>query len=237
MAVWLYYRRKLHLASLLIICSAALLTATLSLTRAPLLLWAITLLTSTSVFGSLTSQQVWRLACLLFLPIVLVTLSFGYANETLYQIIKTYVWGGAKAYESILNGQYTGYRLHENNTYSLDFLNYTAHKLGFISSYPSLVREYANGPIYTNVYTYLDAFTLDFGIFGALLCAFLLGWLAAFLHRKAYQSQSITIVTYYAFVNYAIAISFMNHELIRINAFLLAGEVWLIHKLITPTNP
>ncbi len=86
----------------------------------------------------------------------------------------------------------------------------------------------------TNVYTYLDAFTLDFGMGGALFAALTLGWLAAALHRRAFRLQSIPVVCYYAFINYAIAMSFMNHEMIRINAFLLAIELWLIHHLLKP---
>ncbi|OIN60281.1 oligosaccharide repeat unit polymerase [Arsenicibacter rosenii] len=234
MAFWLFMRKAIRREALLIICFIALLTASLSLTRAPILLWSLTILTSLSIFKGLSRRRVRQLALFLFSPVLLVTLSFNYTPAAFWQVTKVYLWGGAKVYESLLDQNYPGYRLYDSPYYSLDFLNYTAQKTGLIQSYPSLVRDYAPGPVTTNVYTYLDAFTLDFGVAGALFAALTLGWLAAVLHRRAFQYQAIPTVCYYAFVNYAIAMSFMNHELIRINAFLLAIELWLIHHLLKP---
>lgn len=234
MAFWLFFRKALRTGPLLMICLLALVTASLSLTRAPVLLWSLTILTSLSVFGKLSRRRIRQLSLFLFSPVLLVTLSFSYTPAAFWQVAKIYLWGGARAYETLLEQNYPGYRLYDSPYYSLDFLNYTAQRAGLIQSYPPLVREYASGPVMTNVYTYLDAFTLDFGIGGALFSALTLGWLAARLHRRAFRFQSIPVVCYYAFVNYAIAMSFMNHELIRINAFLLAIELWLIHHLLKP---
>ena len=140
MAFWLFFRKALRTGPLLMICLLALVTASLSLTRAPVLLWSLTILTSLSVFGKLSRRRIRQLSLFLFSPVLLVTLSFSYTPAAFWQVAKIYLWGGARAYETLLEQNYPGYRLYDSPYYSLDFLNYTAQRAGLIQSYPPLVR-------------------------------------------------------------------------------------------------
>ncbi|GAB3930271.1 hypothetical protein GCM10028804_39820 [Larkinella terrae] len=162
-------------------------------------------------------------------------------NEQLLENVKLYVFGGVKAYEMILSGRYSDLSFYDIGLYSTDFFNYTLKKMGLVERYPSLIREYTYAPP-TNVYTYLDALTLDFGVIGAILSALILGTIAAYVHKKAHSTNDILYISYYCFINYAIAISFMNNELIRINGFILIAELVIIRMVIQPvlqdaTNP
>ncbi len=102
MAFWLFFRKALRTGLLLAICLLALVTASLSLTRAPVLLWSLTILTSLSVFGRLSRRRIRQFSLFLFSPVLLVTLSFSYTPAAFWQVAKIYLWGGARAYETLL---------------------------------------------------------------------------------------------------------------------------------------
>ena len=172
---------------------------------------------------------------LLTATFVLVISVHGYTGSRLWAVMALYGFGGSKAYEQLLAGRYPQSPFDDSSFYSLDFLNYAAKKVGLITRYPLLVRSYASQPA-TNVYTYLDAFTLDFGVAGALLCPILLGTLAAKTHHLAYTTRHPGAIAIYAYVCYAIAMSFMNMELIRISIWLLLAEVWLVNRFISVNN-
>ncbi|MEO8584642.1 MAG: hypothetical protein ABI584_00630, partial [Acidobacteriota bacterium] len=86
-----------------------------------------------------------------------------------------YIGASPLAYETLLQGAY----LREPGVlYSVEPVNYLLFKLGLLRVYPGLTRPYADMPFVTNVYTFLDTFTLDAGIPGALIGA---GAIAAFV--------------------------------------------------------
>ena len=231
-AVVLFRRKDLSRAGLTGVCLIGLVTAGIGLTRAPILFWAITLLISLTVTNVLSRRQWLLVGGLLISPFMLVFSVLGYSWSAFGSVTALYGFGGIKAYEQMLAGRYPRSLFYDSPFYSLDFLNYTLEKLGLIDSYPPLVRQYATHPA-TNVYTYLDAFTLDFGVGGAVACALLLGVLAAYTHRRAYATRRPGEIALYAYVCYAIVMSFMNMELIRISGWLLVAELWVIDRFIS----
>ncbi|MBC8153807.1 MAG: oligosaccharide repeat unit polymerase [Bacteroidetes bacterium] len=231
-AVLLFRRKALSRAGLASVCALALGTAAIGLTRGPILFWAVTLLISLTVLTTVSRRMWLTMLLLLSTPFVLVFSVLGYNGSQLRAVVALYGFGGIKAYEELLAGRYPRSPFDDSPFYSLDFLNYAAKKVGLITHYPSLIRSYASQPA-TNVYTYLDAFTLDFGVAGALLCPILLGTLAAKTHQRAYTTLHPGAIVIYAYVCYAIAMSFMNMELIRISGWLLLAEVWLVNRLIS----
>ncbi len=235
-AVVLFRRKAVSRAGLVSVCMVALVTAGIGLTRAPILFWAVTLLISLTVVN-VVSRRLWlTVSAVLISPFVLVFSVLGYNWPSFGAVAALYGFGGIKAYEQILAGSYVGSPFYDSPFYSLDFLNYTAKKLGLIASYPPLVRSYALRPA-TNVYTYVDAFTLDFGVIGAVGCAVLLGALAAYTHRLAHATQRPGAIALYAYVCYAIVMSFMNMELIRISGLLLVAELWIIDRFVSVRTP
>lgn len=236
MAVWLYRYKAIRFSVLLLISLIAFLTAATTLTRGPILVCAMSLFTSILVF--FRPNHWLSVGFGLALLIILIGLTRGLTHDTdaLRTSLATYFWGSSPAFESLLDGRFPDHAWYDIGLYSTDFLNYTLKKMHLITTYPLLVRPYAPILVTTNVYTYLDALTLDFGLAGAFISASFLGGLAAYLHRNAHQFQSPFVVAYYGFINYAIAISIMNNELIRINAFLLAIELWLLSRFFYPKS-
>jgi hypothetical protein len=132
-----------------------------------------------------------------------------------YALLDPY-WGASmRAYESILLGEYPKY---EDGWYSLDMVNYILKKLKLISDYPELVRHYGTNP--TNLYTFLDAYTLDFGIPGALLGAFLTGAATAAVYKLLRTSQRFCLLTLYCTLVYFCVMTTANNEFIR-NTFVI----------------
>lgn len=230
-----YKHRLINKFSLFISCLIGLITCVITLTRAPILSWAITVITAGTVCFNVTQRRFYTYVFLLISPVIITTLLFGMENDELIEMGKLYIFGGIKAYETILHGKYPDMSFYDIKLYSIDFINYILKKISLIDKYPPLVREYTYSPS-TNVYTYLDAATLDFGIAGAILSALVLGVVAAYIHKKANATNDIVAISYYCFINYAIAISFMNNELIRINGFILIAELFVVRAFIKPAS-
>ncbi|MFD1142148.1 O-antigen polymerase [Larkinella insperata] len=216
-------------------CFIGLFTCIITLTRAPILSWAVTIITASSVCFNVTQRRFYTYIFFLISPVIITTMLFGMDNEELLEMAKLYIFGGIKAYETVLSGKYPDMSFYDVKLYSIDFINYILKKASLIERYPSLVREYTYAPS-TNVYTYLDAGTLDFGVAGAILSASILGAIAAYIHHKAHVTRDVLYVSYYCFINYTIAISFMNNELIRINGFILLAELLIIRAIIKPAS-
>jgi hypothetical protein len=140
------------------------------------------------------------------------------------QLVEGYYGGSMQAYESIIDGSFPrtpGY-------YSADMFYYILQKVKLIdsNSYPSSARPY--GDNMTNIYTFLDVYTLDGGIFGAILGAALVGAAGGWLFNQASRCHSPMMLAWNAFFVYGIAMAAANNEFIRINfpmTFVLASIV------------
>jgi len=104
-------------------------------------------------------------------------------------------------------------------------------KINLINSYPSLIREYSPY-IESNVYTYLDAFILDFGIIGAIIGSALLGLLGRIIYFKMNTGKTLFTIIVYSMFSFYSAFIFMNNEFIRFSFILLIVKALIIEILI-----
>jgi oligosaccharide repeat unit polymerase len=155
--------------------------------------------------------------------------SSGGTASTLGTSLLSYAGLSPLAYESIVNGQYP----RKPGLYSLDAIYFALNKFNVVSEYPGLDRSYIMYPLVTNIYTFLDTFTLDFGITGALLGAGIVGFVSSRIYVRARLTPNIFNITLYAFLVYACALAPANNEFIRFG-FILNGVIaWSINQWVT----
>jgi oligosaccharide repeat unit polymerase len=147
------------------------------------------------------------------------------SSEAIGEALFGYFGGSVLAYESILDGKY----VREGNTYyTLEPANYLLFKLGLNDNYAGVVRPQAEAVVTTNVYTFVDAFTLDGGRAGALIGAALTGILMGWLQHRVATQRSYLNVTAYAYGCYCCFMAYANNEFLRISfplAILLAAGI------------
>jgi len=237
LAMLMHSKRIISRNVLCIIFGFACLASLMKFTRAPLVQlvtittvsWLILYKPKRSgklfVVGSLGSMVI-----LVFVAMQAILLSLDqFAQVDLSESILSYLGGSPKAYELLLHGAFP--RIG-SGFYSLDAVNYVFYKLQLIQSYPGLARPFVFIPIPTNIYTFLDAFTLDFGIIGALLGSFFTGVLVSWFDRRARSRPNLTNVVIYAYLVYACIMAPANNEFIRFGILLCAGLAWLCNSLI-----
>jgi hypothetical protein len=117
--------------------------------------------------------------------------------------------------------------------YSADMVYYSLNKLNLIDpdSFPSIVRPYGDNN--TNVYTFLDSFTLDAGPFGALIGSMALGLLGGILFNKVTRNPSIVLVTAYSSFCYYISMSILNNEFTRINIVVTLALAAVVRRFVS----
>lgn len=158
----------------------------------------------------------------------------GYVAADASDSVQLYAFGSAKAYETVLLGQYPA---GTDTLYSLEAAEYLLNKLGLVSSYADPVRDYAViGPYATNTYTFLDAYTLDFGIAGMLLGVGFLGVVCVSVERWALSKGSFQAIVAYSYVITAMAMSIWNYELGRFGFPLAIGMAFLIGVVTRPRS-
>jgi oligosaccharide repeat unit polymerase len=143
---------------------------------------------------------------------------------TVVELVEQYYGGSMRAFESVIDGTFP----RQDGYYSADMFYYTLQKVELIdsNSYPSSARPYGDNK--TNIYTFLDVYTLDAGVFGAILGAALVGAAGGWLFNKASRCHSPMMLAWNAFFIYGIAMAVANNEFIRINlpmTFVLASIV------------
>lgn len=158
-------------------------------------------------------------------------------NTNLLDQVITYSLGPISNYQELLKGNYYEDNIH-NALYTFQPLYYFLGKLGLINAdeYPIRYREYVFAPFPSNVFTFLDAFTLDFGPAGAVIGTFFIGLFVAFIYRKVKEKISYFKLVLYALCVYACLIAMLANVFIT-QAFLIELVViYLIQLLITSTN-
>ncbi len=153
-----------------------------------------------------------------------------------YNVYRTEIWGyiggPMLAYQTILDGTF----LREEGVYVLDGINFVLFKLGAISSYPSLIRPVAPALVETNVYTFLDAFTLDFGVLGAVFGSFLMANLFSRFQVWGESSGQPAVMVIYGIFMHWTAMSGLNNEVVRVTIFLF-GTWACLAWVLTRSSP
>jgi oligosaccharide repeat unit polymerase len=149
------------------------------------------------------------------------------------QLFEPYFGGSMHGFQTIIDGSFP----RSPGFYSADMVYYALNKLNLIDpdSFPSIVRPY--GDSNTNVYTFLDAFTLDAGPIGALIGSMVIGLLGGILFNKATRNPSIVLVTAYSSFCYYISMSILNNEFTRINIVVTLALAAVASQCISKSSP
>jgi oligosaccharide repeat unit polymerase len=216
-----------------ILVAAACLLAFARMTRAPLMATMVTLWSAWTLLYRPRALRAWGVlvggvvafsAVALTIQAVLMSREAHPAEGV--QLIEGYYGGSMRAFESIVDGTFP----RDSGYYSADMFNYVLNKVNLIDSYPSLVRPYGDNG--TNIYTFLDAYTLDGGLFGALLGAALTGVAGGWLFTRASRRHSPVMVVSYAVFAYCIVLTFANNEFIRISPVLTIGLAGSVNRFV-----
>ena len=106
-------------------------------------------------------------------------------------------------------------------------------KIGLYSKQPEPIRRYPFvGPYATDTYTFLDAYTIDFGVAGMLLGVGLLGLMCALVGYWVFSRPSFPAIVAYSYVVTAMVMSVWNHKLGRIGFPLAVGVAFVISGLV-----
>jgi len=220
LALLLHSRRRISITVLSLIVLLAVLSTPGRFTRAPLIMVVITFFvswgfcyqvktkTKLAVLGSVALAF-----CFYFVSLqIAINMTAATRQPTTQDTLFSYVGGSVKTYEQILQNHFpdtpTGF-------YSFDSINYLLFKLSIIKRYPEIVRPYITIPITTNLYTYLDAFTLDFGIAGAIIGSFLLGAFVSWFYGQASRGLNAMNLSVYSYLVYCCVMTPANNEFIR----------------------
>lgn len=234
LGIYLFMEKKINSLVLIVIYLVSILIAVAAFTRAPMLY----LIIISIVFFSYQAKRIpYKLILTSFTVLVLLfAVSSYFIGEVSQGAIDTnsainlYLYGGITAYQNLLNGKYFTYDVFDSSFYSFDFINYILKTFRVIKSYPDLVREY-DQDLPTNVYTYLDCFTLDFGFMGAFLGSYILGYISKIIYLRYYRNQSIFDLILYSTICYFASFIFMNNEYIRFTFVLLIVKIFIIKFL------
>lgn len=161
------------------------------------------------------------------------------SEATLVEGVMTYAFSPIPSYQEMLNGKYEEDNPHEA-LYTLQSMYYFAGKLGFLNAteYPISYREYVFAPYPTNVYTFLDAFTLDFGSVGAVIGSLFLGVFVAIIYRRLRVSVGYFTLLIYALSVYSCSVAMLTNMFIQHVFVLQIVTVWLIHiSLMVTVSP
>lgn len=236
LSIYLFRAKKISKLSFVIIYSIIILCSIAAFTRAPLLnIIIISLISYIFIYNSIPKRAIIILSTgLVFIfTISQFFLSNGNieSSNDILIVIEKYIFGGVAAYQNLLDGKYLfNSKVYDSPYYSFDFINYILNKFGIIESYPSIIREY-DTTFGTNVYTYLDCFTLDFGVFGAFLGSYLIGLVCKVSYCIYIKKEDILKLSIYASLCYYCSFIFMNNEFIRISIFILILKIYIIYQI------
>lgn len=233
--ILLFRNKKTSRLVLIAVIMVGIIISTLRFTRAPFLQLIITILVSyiyvyrerlpikTILIGIFSVFTIFAISSFFLLGI-------GGSTENVLDEVKLYLFGGQVAYQDILEHKYLDNYQYDVKVYSLDFINYILKKLGFIEKYPSYVREWSR-TLTTNTYTYLDSYTLDLGIFGAISGSFLTGLFSDYAYYILNKKQNIFNIAFYGYICYFNAFVFANNEFIRFSILLIFVTLWVLNIL------
>lgn len=161
------------------------------------------------------------------------------SESTLAERVVTYALSPLPSFQVLLNGGYEEANPNEA-FFTLQAMYYFAGKLGFLDAteYPIGYREYVFAPYPTNVYTFLDAFTLDFGPIGAVIGSFLIGIFIAVIYRRLSVIIGFSALLIYSVSVYGCGVAMLTNMFIQHVFFIQIATILIIHMLLTITiNP
>ncbi len=228
-------------------CAIALVSAVLRFTRAPLLN-VITICIVGAWILRRPEERPWREArrrlVAVSLAFVAFALVFGVMQAALSkagvgptvgaaEALKEYAGGPLRAYQDLLQDRVW---LKSDRIYSLDFLDFLAFKLGVRSNYEGSVRPWIDFGVTTNIYTFLDAFTIDAGVWGALMGSLTLGFGVGWLFSLARRRGGYWSFVMYSYSAYNCLMIGANNQFIQFG-FFFTGAIALLFAILISAEP
>jgi len=237
LVIIMYKNRYISKSGVILVHIVAITLSLSNFTRAPVLnviitSWVSLLLVYSERVKSILFRGVFAiLLSVVFFIFMESTISFVAQSEkdSISDLVAPYFGGPVKAYETILLNKHP---FTDQGFYSLDMINYILKKLGILSEYPDLVKNYVYIPFPTNMYTFLDTYTLDFGVLGAIIGTFLTGFIIAYVQIRALKGSYLAI-TAYGLLMYYLVMSPFNNEFIRFNFIMYLALAWFINQIAT----
>ena len=238
LAIYLYVHNELNKKLLILIFIYGILTSIINFSRAPLFEPIIVSYVSYILIKQSFKLPIFRILLVLIGFIFIFTLSqsvlFSLNTYSMFDAnyqIKMYLFGSIGNYQLILDGLYPDYNSYSSPIYTLDFINYVFQRLGLITSYPDQIREF-NDFSDSNVYTFLDAFTLDLGIIGAFIGSFIVGVIGKSMYSNYEKNNTLFSIILYSLICYYSLMSFANNEFIRFSFILFIIKAYIFELFL-----
>ena len=237
-AVYLFVKNEISKKIFYTIIAYGVLTSVINFSRAPLFELLMVLFVSIMLINQSLKIPIFKILFFIAGFVLLFTFSqsvlFSLNDYSVFDAgyqIKMYLFGGVNNYQLILDGLYPDNKIYSSPYYSFDFINYILKRLDIIYSYPEQIREF-NEFTESNVYTYLDAFTLDFGIVGAFIGSYIFGFIGKKMYFSYQSNKSLFSLIIYSLFCYYSVMAFINNEFVRFSFLLFILKAYLIVEII-----
>ncbi|MDR2206629.1 MAG: oligosaccharide repeat unit polymerase [Flavobacteriaceae bacterium] len=227
LTMFLYKKKKAHLVFLILAIISGILLSLSKFTRGPFM---HVLLVTGIVYTYLYRKKISiKLVVIIVSSVFLIfgiTTSFlfeasGNFKGSILESTQIYIFGGQLSFQDIMYGRYVDNRFYDSPYYSLDNINYILERFEIIDTYPNYVRNWSTTHIFTNTYTYLDCYYLDFGLPGVLIGSCFSGFISdsAYYAMKKYRYNIYNII-FYGYVCFYNMIIFSNNEFMKFSSLL-----------------
>jgi len=242
LAIYLYRQRQISRRSLLIVWGFASALSLMQFSRVPFLMLLVFGLVTWTVLFRPSGWKMARISgALLCAAVVLfagmqAVLANMAVNKSvdLSDQLGTYAFSSALAFGELVNGNYDEDNPH-HALYVGAGIYYMLGKLSLLNAeeYPIGFRTYVFVPYPTNVYTFLDAFALDFGIIGIILGPFAMGIGMAWVYNRLRTHVTYPLVLLYGLCVYTCCIAILGNFLIGAPVPIFLGIVFLLRPLVS----
>jgi oligosaccharide repeat unit polymerase len=155
-------------------------------------------------------------------------------NFVLSDQLATYAFSSAPAFQELLRGRYYQFNPH-NAMFLGENVYYVLGKLSLLQAedYPGGFREYVFVPDPTNVYTFLDAFALDFGTLGIIFGPLLMGMGMAWIYNRLHARVTYSRLLLYCLCVYTCSAANLANFLHTPSVPVFLGTVFLLQPLVS----
>jgi oligosaccharide repeat unit polymerase len=242
LALYLYRQRHLSKKLLLFVFGFAGVLSLAMFSRVHLLMLLIFGLAAWTVLFRPSGWKILRTAgpllfaaMALFIGMQSVLARVDFNSKTLLtDELATYAVGSAASFQELLNGNY-----HQANPHGALYVGegiyYVLGKLSLLKAeeYPIGYRMFVFVPHPSNVYTFLDAFALDFGTVGIILGPFVMGVGMAWVYNRVRVRTTYALVLLYGLCVYSCAVANLANFLFTPAVPIFLGIAFLLQPLVS----
>jgi oligosaccharide repeat unit polymerase len=242
LALYLYWQRQISRTILLFVWGFACVSSLVLFSRVHLLMLLIFGLVAWRVLFRPSGWKVARtagalmcVAMALFVGMQTVLARMDFNTKTLLSDqLATYTVSPALSFQELLNGNYPQANPHDA-LYVGEGIYYVLGKLSLLNAqeYPIGFRAFVLVPHPSNVYTFLDAFALDFGRVGIILGPFVMGMGMAWVYNRVCIRTTYPLVVLYGLCVYSCSVANLANFLFTPAVPIFLGTVFLLRLLVS----